>query len=692
MKTLTKKDIGITLREYQATDVQSIEEALTQYLSVLYQLPTGGGKGVVMTKLISDYTDKHITVFAHKKKLLRQIHKNLAKIGITAGLIMGAVNENLDSKVLLVSIRSAVKSKRLEDLVKRPTDIVMIDEARHSRTGSYDLVLDRLRAVHPKHKLLGFDATPFRKDKKPLDKHFQSMLISCENIKSLQDKGFLAKEKVYATKIGDIKGKVKEVANDYQMAALSNYMRQPIFLNYVVDSYIAQGENRQAIVFAVDKAHSKDLLKVFKEKLPNVTVKQIDSDLDEADIETAYAEYESGELQILINVEMITEGVDLPETGCIVGARPTKSISLYLQMAGRGTRPKKDGSELIIIDCAGWTEEFGSISAPRNWSLDPEVDPNDARKKNRIVGKRKDGTLTTEVDEMADLTELVEMTPEEYIGKVEGGLKAAEKQNQTIDEKISEVKAEMEELLHKAALQSLRSKTSPFTCIIRVDEYDSDKLTAYYFHTSRHQKKKARRSDEEIDAWVDNTHVIEMVIGTNRKLMFAKLDTTTIDKGDNYYGRKDTEQSLKEYREMTDVCSSINHQVQDDKSLTMQIIEKRKIIHDLEKSKIDVHELKDLQKKFESDKYKQSVDQHVKEGKVFIFNAANIRWADSYFKHGRGQIYAIRIKDNDKITEYHNDIEYARDLKLSLWEEKNYIKGDRVREIIKEGKWEVQNE
>lgn len=682
----------LTLRPYQKTDAASIEEAWKSYRSVLYQLPTGGGKSVVLSKIIGDYRNEKILIFAHKRRLITQMAQHLSNIGIKAGLLIAQREENLDSNVVIASIRTAVKSKRLEMLISRHWDRVIIDEARHSRTGSYDIVLDKLLEVHPTHKLLGVDATPYRKDKKRLDKHFQTMVVSSENIKSLQEQGFLAKEKTYATPIGEIQEQVKEVANDYQQTALSNYMRQPKYLNYVVDAYAKFGESRQAIVFAVDKAHSKDLLQAFKDK-GHKRVAQIDSDLSEVEVDKVYQDYEAQLIDILINVEMLTEGVDLPETGCIVGARPTKSLTLYLQMAGRGTRPKKDGSYLIVIDCAGWTEEFGSLSSPREWSLDPEVDPNDPRKKNRIVGKGKDGKLTTDLSQMDEFTELIEMTPEEYISKVEGGMKAAEKQNQTVDEKIKKIQDDLAELLHKAAVNALKDKVSPFVGIVKSDRYDRDQLMAYFFHKKRAMKKK-NRNDEEEDSWLAGTHVVEMNIG-KREMMYADLDASELK--NNWDRRGDEKNSIKEFREMSLVSGEINHQIGDNKNLMMQILEKYQTIHDLEKSKINLEEYKDLQKKFEQDQWKKSIEDHFKVSNEFILS--DPRSLDHHFKnngyYGK-KINAIEIP-NGQINTHHNTLllklsdRYNSKDKLIV-EEKKYVKGEKVYELLKDGDWQPVNQ
>lgn len=682
----------LTLRPYQDTDYKAIENAFESYLSVLYQLPTGGGKSVVISKYVEDHKKENILILAHKRRLLTQMKGHMSRIGVKVGLLFSQTEENLESNVVVASIRTAVKSKRLEKLMERNWDRVIIDEARHSRTGSYDIVLDRLRAEHPMYKLLGVDATPYRKDKKRLDKHFQHIVTSSESVASLQEKGFLAKVRVYATPIGEIQEQVKEVANDYQQTELSNYMRQPKYLKYVVDAYEKKGEKRQAIVFAVDKAHAKDLLAEFK-KGGFTKIAQIDSDMSSEEIDLAYTGYENKTIDIIINVEMLTEGVDLPETGCIVGARPTKSMVLYLQMAGRGTRPKEDGSDCILIDCCGWTEEFGGVGAERLWSLDPDVDPNDPRKKNRVVGKDKNGKWTTDIAEMEEFTELVEMTPEEYISKVEGGLKAAEKQNATIDEKITKAQDDLADLLHKAALKSLKDKVSPFIAVVRTDRYDSDSLTVEFFHKSRLVEKAEGVKETEAK---DKTHIVRMKI-KNRELMYAELDSEILSR--SWSARFDT-QSVKEYREMSAVAGELNRQIMDNKNLMMQILEKYQQVHDLEKSKINLDEFRDLQKKHEEDQWKGQIREQLKNGGAFDFAEGIELTYDNYFKgssnwkivgvivpsgsivmhHNKIQLKLKKKGRYDYTTSKHGPSEYST-------EEKNYIKGEKVWDMLKAGQW-----
>lgn len=470
------------LYDYQETDVENIEAAWTRVNAVLYQLSTGGGKSVVMSKLVADYKDENILIFAHKRKLLKQLMERFAKMGLNVGLMQGQNNVNLDAKILIVSIRTAGKDRRLEAILKRKWDRCYIDEARHSRTGTYDKVLDALKEANPQIKMFGVDATPYRKDGKRLDKHWQELVVSVKSTAALIAEGRLSNFTSFITPIGRIEEEVDEVANDFQQTQLSTYMRQPKFLAYVVDQYKLNGKDKPAICFAVDKAHATDVVNAFRTGGYNTISKftrngkvidvhqvcQINSDMSEDEVDIVYEAYEAGLVKIIVNIEMATEGVDLPETGCIILARPTKSLTLYLQMLGRGTRVASDGENLIIIDCSGNFETFGSLASPRQWSLNPDVDPNGLRTKNKIVGKKPDGTFV-EIDEDF-IGEAVEMSPEEYVQHLAGGLEMAQAANISIDQKI-------QDLIHALYALLLHIMKNKFANYDAIEEYNIENGT-----------------------------------------------------------------------------------------------------------------------------------------------------------------------------------------------------------------------
>lgn len=679
------------LRPYQSEDKASIIEAWKEYRSILYQLPTGGGKSVVLTSIIQDYKHEQIIVFAHKRKLLFQLRDHLKRVGITAGVLAGQFQENLDSNIIIVSIRTAVKDARLESLLERDWNKVIIDEARHSRTASYDKVLDALLEKHPNHRLLGVDATPYRKDKKRLDKHFQHMVVSSETIASLTEKGFLQKCKTIVSPINieDLQEQVKEVANDYQITSLSNYMRQPKYLNYVVSQYITYGEQRQAIVFAVDKAHAKDLAVVFEDNGYEGRVVRIDSDMSETEIEQAYQLFEDKKAQILINVEMITEGVDLPSVGCIVGARPTKSMTLYFQMIGRGMRLDGIHDYFINLDCCGWTEEYGVATTPKHWSLNPEIDPNGARIGNKIFGKNM---ITGELEE--DLTdyigEVIEMTPEEYLQSLQGGKEKAVQINISIDDKIKNL---FEAVI--SLIMAIEGIYKDFYVEFEYDNYEHKKIVQFFHHDS---KGEGRSAYSRMRA--------ELTFEKDRRTGKQTIYSTMVHGYDS--------SKHFDYLKLTKLVGDLNSKLlkDDNKTLTAKSFELLEQIADLNKSKINLEQFKQAEEQMKADQFKQSVDDHVKINKIFDLSNSKLNYG-SYFKESwmgnmGGDIVKIELPDG-KIKGHHNTIilhvkkhegwqddpanpgKSLRTYKV-VQEEKKYIKGDRVYEMIKDGRWNIEVE
>lgn len=655
----------IKLRDYQKSDIERIESAWTEYNSILYQLPTGGGKSVVLSKIISDRKDQKILVFAHKRRLLTQLKQHLLNVGVKAGLLIASTEENLDSNVVIVSIRTAVKDARLDKLLERDWDYVVIDEARNSRTNSYDKVLKAIEANNLSIKKLGCDATPYRKDRKRLDEHFEYMVCSTETTASLIEKGFLAKYKTYVAPIGEIEKEVDEVANDFQQQQLSSYMRQAIHMNYVVEMYKQYGDNRQAIVFAVDKEHARSLKKVFVERGVK-SVEQIDSSLSTEEIERITKSYEEKETQILINVEMLTEGVDLPDTGVIVGARPTKSLTLYLQMVGRGTRLKGDGSHLIVLDCCGWTESFGQLSSPKHWSLNPEIDPNNPRLNNRVVGKRENGTIEEDLSDF--IGEVIELTPEEYLNSIQNGLAKATKLN----EKIDENKLVLFEKIYELWSNSVKSKLSE--CCHAVEDKVHRKYTESQIILTDIKKKDSGERD-----WQRFRVIVKFSL---ERRLYAAFEGPNSQPGEE--GR------IVEMMRMSQVFAELNQMFLTQPKVEVQTLELYEQILDLEKTKIDLKAIQNKAAEFNEEQWRKSVEDHfIANDGLFTLEKAQRR--DSYFKgYSNEEFSTVRIAGSS-INSYNNTIEIPLtdrwNKRPTKTETKSYIKAEKIYEILKAGKW-----
>ena len=660
-----------TLRGYQIDDKKAIQDAWKEYRSVLYQLPTGGGKSVILASIIEDVKDKKVIVFAHKKKLVMQLKEHLNAKGIDCGILMGTYTENIDSDIIIASIRTAVKDSRLDMLIEKEWDYEIIDEARHSRTPSYDKVLEEIFHNHPKAKLLGVDATPYRKDKKRLDKHFQHLVVSQETTSTLMQKGFLQKCKTIVSPIelDKLSEEVKETTGDYQVQALSHYMRKPKFLEYVVSQYVTYGEGRQNIVFAVDIQHAKDLQQVFEDNGYAGKVARIDSTMSDSQIEKVFADFESLKIQILINVEMVTEGVDLPMAGCVTGARPTKSLTLYLQMAGRGARPDGENDYFILLDCCGWTNEYGAIHAPKTWSLNPEIDPNSGRQGYKVFRKDKVNGELIEVDDDF-IGEVIEMSPEEYLQSLSGGRERAEQINVSIDDKIKALFDELIKLLNKLM------------------KIDSEKFEVTYSYESMYEKEiKWRHLSGDGSRWSRNEVTMNIKKNNDPRVTLSSTDTSELA---GYYETLRLAGGLGE--EILKVIAIGKHKT------IVELMDQAEV---LRKSKIDLDQFRKAEEKLAADQRATEIEEHARLVGKFDLNK-KLRWDDIFTKsYSSDKIFSIELK-NGKINNHHNTLtlhverdgrwdgdkrEYEKVMRI---EEKNYVKGERVLEMIELGKWNIE--
>jgi len=422
-------------RKYQERDLASIIAEIEAGFNVMYQLPTGGGKSVVTGEFVHHHHEKQILVLAHRRELILQLEDKLSTDKVVPGVLIGDIQRNLDSNVLIGSVQTLSRDNRLQGILNKSWDIVIVDEAHHLRTPSYDKILDHLLTLNPNLRILGLSATPYRYDKKEFTKYIQKLIIS-ESVDSLISQGYLSKFRTFVTSIGDIDSEVEKSGEDYNATQLSQYMRKQFFLDHLVTQYKTKGESRQCLIYCVDKKHATSVEETFI-NAGLTSVKQIIAETPTVEREQILQDYKDGKLDIIISIGTLTEGTDLPDTGCVLVARPTESLVLFHQIGGRGMRPSTKYPDLIFLDCAGVTVKHGSLNSPRKWSLDPNQDPKEGTKRNKIVGKRKDGSYSDSLEEIesGDL-EVVEMTPEEYLLHSENAIEEAKEFNKEIDKKI----------------------------------------------------------------------------------------------------------------------------------------------------------------------------------------------------------------------------------------------------------------
>lgn len=663
-------EFKVELRPYQSRDAEDIEDRWSGDNAILYQLPTGGGKSVVATKVLFDHRDEKTLVLAHRKELLVQMRGHLQNQGLKVGLIIRDRHEDLDANIIIASISTVSRDNRLDMILKQKFDNIVVDEAHRILTNSYDKVISQLQEQNSELKLLGLTATPTRRDKKSFADLF-STLIASESVQSLIDQGYLANYRTFYTPVKDLDEEVQKYFNDYKLSDLSKYMRKPEMVQYAVKSYKELGEDRQTLVFCVDRAHAQDIEAAYKDAGYD-KVGYIDGKTPEKKREQILKDYEAKKLTHIVSIETMTEGVDLPETGCIQLLRPTLSLTLYLQMVGRGLRPKKDGSDLIILDNAGCATQFGVASSPKKWSLNPKEDPNEGRKRNKVVGKRKDGTLTDDEDEM-EFTELVEMSPEEFAAQVSNSIEVAEKKNKELDEKTAVVlKAIADMFIEKLDDSEDWEYVKPNTNW----SVDEDKFTI--INKKKQLKGKSERYAPEIKFHLDSSE---------DDLIFLSREATYY----NYAEYRDlisyTQQVIGKLWAMLDKKKFANKVAKEWKSLQTEMGE-------IKDKKVDLNELRRLIREAKGEQFERDIAKHFETSNEFIL--PNNLYAGHYFRDYYGRIEKIEIPKG-KIVGHHNTIilhtvenVWHKDEPVRRARTKDYVKGEKVYELLKNGEWTLE--
>src|SRR5690606_2148271 len=160
--------------------------------------------------------DNQILILAHRRELILQMEERLSSDKISPSVFVGDIQKDTGSNIMIGSVQTLSRDKRLETTINKKFDIVIVDEAHHLRTPSYDKILNHLREINPDIRILGLTATPWRSDKKDFREYIDT-LITSESVDSLIAQGYLSKFRTFVTSIGDIDKEVQRNENDYNI-------------------------------------------------------------------------------------------------------------------------------------------------------------------------------------------------------------------------------------------------------------------------------------------------------------------------------------------------------------------------------------------------------------------------------------------------------------------------------------------
>ena len=363
----------INLRPYQHGAIGNLRASIGAGNNrVLLQAATGAGKTIIACEMIKRATRKNKTVLfiAHRKEIITQTSGNLDAFGIEHGVIMASHGRVNNHAVQVASIQTLTRRD------KPKADLIIIDETHLACSASFKKII----AHYDGAVIIGLTATPTRLDGKGLGEIYQH-IVSVVPIAQLIDDGHLVKPRVFAPFVPDMKG-IRTVKGDYDASQTAQLMdRKQITADIVKhwhnaaklpignnDKIAGDGEFRKTIVFASSVQHSKNIVAEFQHA--GISAKHLDATTPAKQRDKTLQAWRDGQFTVLSNCGLFIEGLDVPAASCCILARPTKSLTIYLQSVGRVMRPHESKSDCIILDCAGLTYAHGFIDEPREWTLD----------------------------------------------------------------------------------------------------------------------------------------------------------------------------------------------------------------------------------------------------------------------------------------------------------------------------------
>jgi DNA repair protein RadD len=333
-------------------------------------LPTGSGKSHIVAALCKDalqsWPETRVLMLTHVKELIEQNAEKMRQHwpGAPLGIYSASIGrKDLGEPITFAGIQS-VRSKARE---LGHIDLVIIDECHlvnHKDEGGYRTLLDELQAINPALRVVGLTATPYRLGHGLITDApaIFADLIEPVSIEELVFKGHLSKLRSKVTEARlDVSG-VKKRGGEYIEADLQRAVDTADQNDAVVREVIARAGNRKAwLFFCTGVAHAQHVAEVMQEY--GIAAACVTGDTPKTERAAILSAFKAGKLKALTNANVLTTGFDYPDIDLIAMLRPTMSPSLYVQMAGRGMRPKSHTDHCLVLDFAGVVETHGPITA-----------------------------------------------------------------------------------------------------------------------------------------------------------------------------------------------------------------------------------------------------------------------------------------------------------------------------------------
>lgn len=379
------------LRNYQIQAKNDIYSAWDKCNNVMFQMPTGTGKTVLFASIINELDiffrlrggrPLKILIIAHRDELIDQISTHLGKRAIHHGIIKGGIKKDYSLSVQVGSINTVTNKSREKEIRRLAFDYIIIDEAHHSAADSYR----KLWEYFPEAKKLGVTATPCRLDGKGFTDLYDELILSW-SVKRFMEEKWLSPYQYFSvpptSDERDALASIKKfTAGDYDATELERKFDTMKIRARLYQAYEKYVKGKKGIIYAIKVAHSQNICEDFMRH--GVKAVSIDAKTPAKERKELVQKFKNGEIEVLVNVDIFSEGFDCPDIEFIQLARPTQSLTKYIQQVGRGLRPTASKSHCIILDNVGLYERFGFPDADRKW-------------RHHFLGKEKEEVSVAEI-------------------------------------------------------------------------------------------------------------------------------------------------------------------------------------------------------------------------------------------------------------------------------------------------------
>ena len=365
----------ITLRDYQQLAKEKIFSKWNCVDNILYQMPTGTGKTRLFTSIIRDINvwglrhniNYRILIIAHRSELIEQSSRSLDKYHIKHGVLAGTMKDKRDltQAIQVASIQTIIHPSNRCLIEGLQFDFIIIDEAHHAVANSYQ----KLWKFCPNSKKLGVTATPWRMNNSGFAQLFDAYIPSM-SIKEFIQKGWLAAYQYYSIPSdSEIIKSIEsirdfDIEGDYKSSVLTQVFDTSKIRAQLYNSYAKNALGKKGIIYSISREHSEHICSQYRSH--NIAIENIDSETPAKTRENIIKAFKNGEIDIIVNVDIFSEGFDCPDIEFIQLARPTKSLVKYIQQVGRGLR-KNGNKRCVILDNVGMYSRFGLPDEERDW-------------------------------------------------------------------------------------------------------------------------------------------------------------------------------------------------------------------------------------------------------------------------------------------------------------------------------------